>query len=116
MEKSTAETVEGPTLSLESVNDVHGGDGLPLGVFRVRDGIADDVLQEDFEHTARLLVDETRNALDAATPGQSTDGGFGDALDVVAQHFAVPFSSSFAQSFASFAATSHFLSDWILSL
>jgi hypothetical protein len=39
-----AESVESAPLALERVDDVHGGDGLSLGVLRVGDGIADDVL------------------------------------------------------------------------
>ncbi|KAG7231492.1 hypothetical protein INR49_011625 [Caranx melampygus] len=54
----TAEAVESAALSLESINDIHGGDGLPLGVLSVGDGVTNDVLQEDFEHPAGLLVDE----------------------------------------------------------
>ena len=42
----SAESVEGASLALEGVDDVHGGDGLALRVLAVRDGVADDVLQE----------------------------------------------------------------------
>jgi hypothetical protein len=64
-----AESVEGATLALERVDDVHGGDGLSLGVLRVGDGVANDVLEEDLEDASRLLVDEARYALDASTSG-----------------------------------------------
>ena len=40
----TAESVEGTALTLQGIDDIHGGDGLPLGVFGVSDGITDDVL------------------------------------------------------------------------
>uniref|UniRef100_A0A8R7QK21 Uncharacterized protein n=1 Tax=Triticum urartu TaxID=4572 RepID=A0A8R7QK21_TRIUA len=82
--RSAAEAVEGSPLSLEGVDDVHGGDGLAAGVLRVGDGVANDVLQEDLEHAAGLLVDEPRDALHTATASQTADGGLGDALDVVA--------------------------------
>ena len=39
------ETVKGSALSLEGVDDVEGGDGLPLGVLGVGDGVTDDVLK-----------------------------------------------------------------------
>ena len=48
----------------------------------VGDGVADDVLEEDLEHAAGLLVDEARDALDAAAAREAADGGLGDALDV----------------------------------
>ena len=79
----SAESVEGATLPLESVDHVHGGDGLPLGVLGVGDGVPDDVLKEDLQHSASLLVDESGDPLDASSAGQPPDGGFGDALDVV---------------------------------
>ncbi|KAF1414323.1 hypothetical protein FQV23_0002232, partial [Spheniscus humboldti] len=92
-----AEAVEGASLALEGVDHVHGRDRLPLGVLRVGDGVADHVLQEDLQHAARLLVDEPRDALHAATPSQAADGRLGDALDVVAQHLAVPLGAPLAE-------------------
>ena len=76
-----AKAVEGAALALEGVDDVEGGDGLALGVLGVGDGIADDVLQEDLEHAAALLVDQAADALDTATASQTADGRLGDALD-----------------------------------
>jgi hypothetical protein len=58
---------------------------LALGVLRVRDRVADDALEEELEHAARLVVDEARDALHTATTSETADGGLGDALDVVAQ-------------------------------
>lgn len=43
---SATETVEGAALPLESVDDVHGGDGLAASVLGVGDGIANNVLEE----------------------------------------------------------------------
>ena len=63
----TSESVESTSLSLESVDDIHGSDGLPLGVLGVGDGISDDVLKEDLEDTTGLLVDEARDTLDSTT-------------------------------------------------
>ena len=42
----TSESVQGASLSLEGVHNIHGGDSLPLGVLGVGDGVSDDVLQE----------------------------------------------------------------------
>ena len=79
----TPESVQSTSLTLESINDIHGGDGLPLGVFGVGDGVPDDVLKEDLEHSTGLLVDEAGDSLDSATAGQMTDSGLGDTLDVI---------------------------------
>ena len=43
---SASEAVESSPLPLDSVDDVHGSDSLPLGVLGVGHGITDDVLQE----------------------------------------------------------------------
>jgi len=36
------------------------------------------ILQEDFENTTGLLIDETGDTLDTATAGKTTNGRFGD--------------------------------------
>ena len=89
-------------MSLEGVHHVHGGDGLSLGVLGVGDCVADDVLQEGLEDSAGLLVDEARDSLHAATAGQTTDGGLGDALDVVAKNLPVTLGASLSETLASF--------------
>lgn len=47
-------------------------------MFGVATAEATHVLEEDFEDTAGLLVDETRDTLDTATTGETTDGGLSD--------------------------------------
>jgi len=93
-ENLPAETVEGLSLALEGVHDVHGSDGLATGVLGVGDGVAYDVLEEDLEDAAGLLVDEAGDALDTATTGEAADGGLGDALDVIAEDLAVTLGAS----------------------
>ena len=100
-----AEAVEGSALSLEGVDDVHGGDGLSSGVLGVGDSVSDDVLKEDLEDTSGLLVDEAGDSLDAASSGQSPDGGLGDSLDVVSKDLSVL--SSLTETFASFSSAGH---------
>jgi hypothetical protein len=105
--KLTSETVEGASLTFQSVDDVHRCHGFTFGVFRVGDGISDDIFQEHFQDSASFFVDQTGNTFHAATTSQSSDSGFRDALDVVTQDFAMTLRSSFSQSFASFTATGH---------
>uniref|UniRef100_A0A803VIN8 Core Histone H2A/H2B/H3 domain-containing protein n=1 Tax=Ficedula albicollis TaxID=59894 RepID=A0A803VIN8_FICAL len=62
---------------------------------------------EHLEHAARLLVDEPRDALDAAAPSQAADGRLGDALDVVAQHLAVALGAALAEPLAALAPARH---------
>ena len=94
--RSAAETVEGSALSLESVDNVEGGDGLSLGVLGVGDGVTDDVLEESLEDGAGLRVDVRGDSLDTTSSGQSSDGRLGDTLDVVTQNLAVTLGSSFS--------------------
>ena len=54
---SSTETVEGSSLSLESVDNVESSDGLSLGVLGVDNGVSDDVLEERSENGSGLLVD-----------------------------------------------------------
>ena len=103
----TAEAVQGTSLAFQGVDDVHGGDGLPLGVLGVGDGIADDVLEEHLQDTTGLLVDEAGDTLDTTTTSQTADGGLGDTLDVITQHLAVPLGASLSEPLSSLAASSH---------
>lgn len=112
----TAETVQRAALALQGVDHIHGGDGLALGVLGVGDGITDNVLQKHLQHTARLLVDQARDTLHTATTSQPTDGGLRDTLDVITQHLAMPLRASFAQTFASLAATSHIAAVYVFAL
>merc|ERR1719192_2629303 len=98
-----AEAVQGASLPLEGVHHIHGGDGLPLGVLGVGDGIPDHVLKEHLEDATGLLVDEARDPLDSSPPRQTADGGLGDALDVVSQHLTVTLGASLSESLASLA-------------
>ncbi len=104
----SSEAVQSASLSFQSVHDVHGGDGLSLGVLGVGNGITDHVLQEHLQHTAGLLVDQTGDTLDSAAASETTDGGFGDALDVIPQNFTVTLSASFPESFTTFASSRHY--------
>ena len=99
------ESVEGLALPLEGVDDIHGGDGLPASMLGVGDGVTDDVLKEDLEDTAGLLVDEATDALDTATASQTADGGLGDALDVVPKDLPVALGASLSESLSSFSAS-----------
>ena len=103
----TSESVQGTSLPLEGIDDIHGGDSLPLGVFGVGDSIPDDVLKEDLEDSTGLLIDETRDTLDSSTASQTPDGGLGDSLDVVSQHLTVTLGASLSESLSSFTTSSH---------
>ena len=101
----TTESVEGLALPLEGVDNIHGGDSLPASVLGVGDGVTDDVLKEDLEDTAGLLVDEAGDALDTSPAGQPADSRLGDALDVVPENLAVPLGSALSESLSSFSAS-----------
>ena len=103
----STESVQGASLPLEGVDHIHGGDGLPLGVLGVGDGIPDDVLKEDLEDSTGLLVDEARDTLDTSTSRQTADGGLGYSLDVITEYLAVTLGASLAESLSSFTASSH---------
>ena len=72
-------------------------DDAPLGVLSVGDRVADDVLEEDLEHTTGLLIDETGDTLHTTTTCETADSGLGDTLDVVAENLAVKLSAALAE-------------------
>ena len=102
-----SEAVQGASLPLQGIDDVHGGDGLPLGVLGVGDRVPDHVLKEHLEDATGLLVDEAGDPLDSSPPRQTADGGLGDALDVVSQHLTVTLGASLSESLASLATSGH---------
>ena len=56
-------------MSFESVDNVHGGDGLSLGVLGVIDSVTNDVLQEDLveQSWVSILIEPSRNSLRVRT-------------------------------------------------
>ena len=103
----TSETVEGLSLTLQGVDDVHGGDSLTASMLGVGDTVADDVLEEDLEDSTSLFVDETRDALDTTSAGKTADGGLGDSLDVVAKDLAMTLGATLSKSLSSFSSARH---------
>ena len=79
--RSSSETVDGSSLSLEGIDDVHGSDGLSPGVLSVGDGISDDSLEEALEDLSGVIIDEGGDSLDTSSSGEPADGGLGDALN-----------------------------------
>ena len=107
MEDLTAKTIEGATLALQGVDNIHGGDSLSFGVLGVGDGVTDHVFQKHFEDTAGLLIDETGDTLHTTTASQTTDCGLSDPLDVVAENFPVALGTSLSETFASLSTARH---------
>ena len=103
----TTESVEGTSLTFQGVDDVHGCDGLPLGVLCVGDGVPDDVLKEYLQDSTGLLVDQTRDTFDTPSASQTTDSGLGDTLDVIPQYFSVTLCASLSQSLSTFSSAAH---------
>ncbi len=103
----TAKSVEGASLPLQSVDNVHSGDGSSLGMLSVSDSITNDVLQKHFEDTAGFFVDQTGDTLDSTTASETADSGLGDALDIVTKDLPMTLGASLSETFASFSATRH---------
>lgn len=74
MRRLTTETVQSAALTLESVDNIKGGDGLALGVFCVGDGVTDDTLKEGLQDTTCLFVD---HCVDASVMHRHSHGDVG---------------------------------------
>ena len=103
----TSESVEGTSLAFQSIDNIHGSDGLSLGVLSVGDSIPDDVFQENLEDSSGFFIDQSRDSLHSTTTSKTTDGGLGDTLDVIPQHLPVPLGTSFSKSFSSLTTAWH---------
>ena len=103
----TAESVQGTSLSLQSVDNVHGCDGLPLGVLGVGDGVTDHVLKEHLQDTSGLLVDQTGDTLHTTSASQTADGGLRDSLDVVTEYLPVTLGAPLSETLSSLSSSGH---------
>ena len=103
----TSETVEGSALSLQGIDDIHGGDSLPLGMLGVGDGITNNVLKENFQDTTGFFIDEAGDTFDTTSAGKTTDSRLGDTLDVITKYFTMTLSASFSQTFSSLSTSRH---------
>ena len=103
----TSKSVQSTSLAFQCVNDIHGGDCLSLGVLGVRYCISDNILQENFQYTPSFFVDQTRDSLYTTSSSQTSDGGFGDTLDIVSQNFPVSLGATFSKTLSSFSTTGH---------
>ncbi len=103
----STKTVQGPSLTLEGIHNIHGRDSLAAGMLRVGDTVTDDIFQEYFQHTSSLLIDEAGNSLHTTTTGQTSDCGLSDTLDVVPKDFSVALGTTFSQTFTSFSTPRH---------
>ena len=79
----STESVECASLTFEGIDNVHCGDGLPLGVLAVGYGITDDVLEEHLQDSTGLFIDQTTDTFYTTSSCKTTDGGLGDTLDVI---------------------------------
>lgn len=96
-------------MSLEGIDNIHGGDCFAASVFSVSDCISDDVLEESLEHLPGVIIDERGDSLDSASSGESSDSGLGDALNrSSAGLLCVPLDADLADSLASFSLSCHF--------
>ena len=50
-------------MAFQGVDDVHGSDGLSLGVLTVGDGVTDDVLEEDLEDSCKAYLETDQYSL-----------------------------------------------------
>jgi len=103
----STETVEGTTAALERVDDVKRSNGFALSVFGVGDRVTNDVLEEDLEDAACLLVNQARDTLNTATACQATNGRLSDTLDVVAQDLAVALGTALSETLSTLSTTRH---------
>jgi len=107
MDGLTSETVESAALSLESVNDIEGGDCLALCVLCVCDGVTDNTLKEGLQDTTGLFVNHRRDTFHTTTTSQTSDGWLGNTLNVVSQNLAMALGATLSETLSTLSASSH---------
>jgi len=99
----TSKSIQGASLPLQRVDDVHDCESFSLCMLGVGDCISDGILKEHLQDSSGLLVDEAGDALHSTTMCEMMDGRLSDTLDGITQHFPVPFGASFSQTLSYFA-------------
>jgi hypothetical protein len=102
-----SESVQGASLSLESIDNIKCSHSLSASVLSVGHSVTHNVLKEHLEHSTGLLVDQTGDTLHSSTTSQTTNGWLGDSLDVVTQHLSVALGTTLSEAFTSFTASGH---------
>ncbi|KAL4571300.1 hypothetical protein LXL04_018058 [Taraxacum kok-saghyz] len=82
-----SKTVESTALSLQCIHHVHSSNSFPASMLSVGYCITNNVFEKDLEDASCLLVDETADTLNTASPRQTADGRLCDSLDVVSENF-----------------------------
>jgi hypothetical protein len=106
-QSSASETIQGSSLSFQSIHHIHGRHGLASGMLSVRHSITDHILQKDLQHTSSFLVNQPADTLHSASPGQTPDSRLRDTLDVIAQDLPVTLGATLAQTLASLSTPRH---------
>ena len=107
LKKLTSKSVKGTPLTFEGIDDVHGSDSLSLGMLCVGDSIPDDILEEYLEHSASLFVNEAGDPLHSSSTGKTSDGRFGDSLDVISQDLTVSLGATLTEALTTLSTSSH---------
>ncbi|MFA6159112.1 MAG: hypothetical protein WC763_05835 [Candidatus Paceibacterota bacterium] len=101
------ETVDGTTVALEGIDDVHGGNSLAMGVLSVGGSVAKDLLEELAKGSTALGVNLSRDALHTTTTGEAAKSRLGDSSDGLLERLTVTLSSSLSETLTSFSAARH---------
>ena len=56
------------------------------------------IFQKDLENTSGLFVDQTGDTFDATSTSETTDGGLGNTLDVVAKDLAMTLCATLSET------------------
>lgn len=83
------EAVEGVSLTLESVHDIHCGNGRATSVIGVQDSIMHHFLEKNPEGSACMFINEARDTLHTTTVSETTDGIIGNSFDVAKDNLPV---------------------------
>uniref|UniRef100_A0A9J8C713 Histone H4 n=1 Tax=Cyprinus carpio carpio TaxID=630221 RepID=A0A9J8C713_CYPCA len=120
----SSEAVQSASLSFQRVHDVHGGDGLSLGVLGVGHSIADHVLRDNIQGITKpairrlarrggvkrisgLIYEETRGVLKVFLENVIRDAVTYTEHAKRKTNLTMTLSSSFPESFTTFASSRH---------
>lgn len=104
----TAKSIKSPSLPLESINHIHGGDRLPSRMFSVGHSIANHILKEDLKNPSGFLIDQPTDPLHTTSSRKPANGRLGDTLNVISENLPVALGTSLTQALSTLSTARHF--------
>ncbi|KAJ0458332.1 hypothetical protein HanIR_Chr15g0783841 [Helianthus annuus] len=104
---STTKAIQSSSLPLQRINNIHRRHRLPPRMLRIRNRVANHILQKYLQNSTCLFINQTADPLHSSSSSQPPDRRFSDSLNVIPENFPVTLCSALSQPLSSLSASRH---------